>query len=104
MTATIIAFPTMLERDEAEFRRRGASNYTRACEEAPHLWLEVLVGRPSAELRARLGAFGRRVAHLASYRDDLPMVALPNGPVIELVAVPGLLGVASADALPRAAG
>lgn len=82
----------MHERDEAEFRRTGSSSYTRACELAPELWAEALTEPASDELRSRIRDFGRQIAHLASYRDDLPMVALPGGLMVELVAVPGLLG------------
>ena len=37
MTATILAFPTLFERDQIEFERAGTSNYTRASDEAAAL-------------------------------------------------------------------
>ena len=46
MTAAILSFPTLLERDEAEFDRNGTSNYVRAVVEAAALWNAAMQAAP----------------------------------------------------------
>jgi hypothetical protein len=93
--AAILSFPTLLERDEAEFSRSGNSNYIRAFDEAAALW--AAPAHSSAQdrphLLRRLDAFTRQVAHLARYRPDCvgDLVNLAGGCSIELRLMPGAL-------------
>jgi hypothetical protein len=93
MTATIIAFPTLWERDDAEFCRKGTSNYTRACASA-------VAGADDAEtpagrvgLEQRIHALKRALEHLARYRpDDLgDLILLNDGREFELREMPSML-------------
>lgn len=38
MSATVLSFPTMWERDQAEFDRKGVSNFTRASNDVRSCW------------------------------------------------------------------
>ena len=95
MTATILSFPTAFERDQIGFDRHGASNYTRAIAEAGLALADALAGLGGKWREARRRALGGAIAHLASYRDDLPMVDLPGGGMVDLALVPDLLSALS---------
>lgn len=97
MTATILAFPTPLERDQIEFDRTGTSSLIRAFDEALALW-EAVSARSGQGLAKRIETFTRAVARLASYRpDDLDdMVLVSGGGQIALAAMPGALKAAAA--------
>lgn len=104
MAAAILSFPTLLERDDVEFTRSGASNYTRAVDEAAALWA-AMSGPPSADragLAQRLAAFGAQIAYLARYRPECleDLVVLAGDYRIELGSMPAVLKAAMA---PRAA-
>lgn len=91
MTATIIAFPTLLERDEAEFDRTGKSNLTRAFDEAAALLNAVEYRR--AGLAHRIEEFAAKLDHLASYRPECleDEVLWEGGCPVALRLVPGKL-------------
>ncbi len=93
MAAAIISFPTLFERDEAEFVRKSASNYVRAIEEAASLWSAVAMPLSPDRfgLSRRITAFSRQVEHLARYRPEClgDTVALAGGCYIELQLMPG---------------
>lgn len=91
MTAIILAFPTPLERDEAEFDRTDTSNYVRALVEAAALLNAVAHGR--AGLARRIEAFAAQLDHLASYRPDCleDEVLWEGGCPVVLRLVPGKL-------------
>ena len=91
MTSSIIPFPTMWDRDQKEFEHHGRSNYTHAVEQASGAWQAAFVEAPRADRDRRVREFAAKVLHLASYRDDLPMVRLPNGTSIALAAMPVVL-------------
>lgn len=91
MTATIIAFPAALDRDQAEFDRNGTSNLTRALDDAWALHCAVHAKPSCAALASLLHDFADRVAHLARYRDDLPLVVLGDGLQVDLTLLPGVL-------------
>ena len=94
MTDNIIAFPTMFERDQIEFDRKGESNYTRASGEARALYDAVKLNRDRAGLAQRVHAITSAVEHLARYRpeEDLrDMVILNDGAMISLQFMPGVL-------------
>jgi len=42
MNADILSFPTMLERDDIEFDRKGTSSFIRACDGAVALWSDAI--------------------------------------------------------------
>ena len=93
MTAAILSFPTLLERDEAEFDRDGTSNYLRAIEEATALWIAVTRGRNRLGLAGRIEALAAQLDHLARYRPEClgDMVSLASGCFFELRLVPSTL-------------
>ena len=93
MTAAILSFPTLLERDEAEFDRDGTSNYLRAIEEAAALWSAVTRGRDRLGLAGRIEALAAQLDHLARYRPDClgDMISPTSGCFIELRLVPSTL-------------
>lgn len=93
MTATILSFPTLAERDALEFKRFGTSTYIRAIDEAGAL-LQAAWSMPDRSLlRGRAEAFANLVERLAVARPETVgnRVALPGGMEFELRAVPGLL-------------
>ena len=93
MTATIIAFPTMLERDNSEFFRTGQSSYIRIIDEAEELWDAALRRTGSRDaLASRIDAFTRRVGLLEVKRPDVAgdMIALGCAS-IELRSIPQML-------------
>ena len=93
MSAAILSFPTLLERDEAEFDRNGASNYLRAVEESAALGWAVAEGRDHLGLARRIGALAAQMDHLARYRPEClgDMVPLAYGFFVELRLVPDML-------------
>ena len=93
MTAAILTFPTLLERDEAEFKRCGTSNYLRAIEAATALWSAAAREREQLGLAGRIEAFTVQLDHLARYRPDClgDMVSVASGCFIELRLVPHAL-------------
>ena len=90
MSASIIAFPTPLERDEAEFDRQGTSNYTRAFAEAAILWDVARCHPDRAGLGNRIEAFAGMLGYLSRYRPESldDMVILSEGNRIKLRLVP----------------
>lgn len=93
MTATVIHFPSMFDRDQIEFDQKGRSNYTRACDEACALWGAVKVVESHLGLQARITALGGLIAHLGRYRPDAveDFVILDESTRISLALVPGVL-------------
>lgn len=93
MTASIHSFPSCFDRDEAEFIRKGTSNYTRALAEGAALWDAAMGRGDKANFEQRIAAFDRSIEHLGRYRsDDLGnLVSLAGGGRIELRAMPAAL-------------
>ena len=93
MTATLIHFPALEERDALEFDRFGTSSYTRALDEAAELVSAMRSSQDRASLKGRADAFARQFARLASGRPEMveEFVVLDGGGLIELRAVPLLL-------------
>lgn len=99
LTATVLAFPTLLERDEMEFERKGVSNYTRAFAEAATLWEVVKAPRNRDEVARRVEVFAGAVERLSQYRpeclgDEVPV----RSGGIELRLMPDVLRLALATA------
>lgn len=75
MTASIIAFPDIHERNNREFDRTGSTTYTRAVEEAHDLG-----GLPHTNptdrpvLLERIAALGIAITGLATWRDEVDWV------------------------------
>ncbi len=88
MVAAILSFPTLLERDEAEFDRTGTSNYIRAVVEAAALLDAVAHGRVGLALR--IETLAAQLDHLARYRPEClgDTVEWVGGCPIELWRVP----------------
>ncbi|MBS3928552.1 MAG: hypothetical protein KGZ65_09385 [Sphingomonadales bacterium] len=100
MDCTIIAFPTLLERDDREFERHGTSNFIRAVTEGPALWDEVRHGEERPEMVRRVGAFAALIGRLEQYRsEDLDGTVELGGGMISLRLLPGLLASRVAPAL-----
>lgn len=99
MTAAAIAFPTLLERDEAEFRRCGASSYTRAIDEAEALWFAIRAPQTASALSSRIDALSRQIERLALLRPEVvgDMIAFGSA-AVELRLVPEWLRVAAKQA------
>ena len=93
MTATIIQFPTLEERDAREFDRFGTSTYTRVMDEAAALLPAIWSRRDRAAHSRRVDAFARQFELLARGRPEMveELVMLDDGGMIELRAVPALL-------------
>lgn len=93
MTATIIPFPTLEERDALEFARFGTSSYTRALDEAAALLPALWSSNDRTSLAGRVDTFARQLARLASGRPEMveEFVVLDGGWLIELRAVPPML-------------
>lgn len=93
MTETIIAFPTMFERDQIEFDRFGTSSYTRAFDEAAAMVTAMLSGTDRASLKGRTDAFVRLFNRLAIGRPEVvgEFVVLDDGMQFELRVIPPLL-------------
>ena len=93
MTATILSFPSLFERDQMEFDRKGTSNYTRASAEATMLGELAKVPRDRVQIAGRINSLKDAVKHLESYRpeciDDL--VALRDGSHVALRLMPDYL-------------
>ena len=93
MTAAIFDFPTPFDRDQSEFARSGASNYTRAIGEARRLWTSAVAGEGPASLAPRIEALAAAIVHLGRYRPEAlgEMVVMAGGTKCELRIVPNLL-------------
>jgi len=93
MTATLIAFPTPFERDNMEFDRTEASNYTRAITEGAALWSAVMAAGSAQGLEQRISAYAAAIDHLRRYRpEDLGnLVIMDDNARIELNLLPDLL-------------
>lgn len=93
MTATLITFPTLFERDELEFGRAGASNYTRAITEGAALWSAVIAADGAQGLEPRIRAYVATIEHLRRYRPECvgDQVNMDDGTVIELESLADLL-------------
>lgn len=93
MTAAIITFPTMLERDDCEFRRKGTSSYIRVIDEAEALWVAVNEPGKDSVLSGRIDAFARQVGRLVIQRPELAGDTLVLGRhLIELRNLPTWIG------------
>lgn len=92
MPCAIIAFPTMQERDDREFRRSGASNYIQAIDDAEALWSVLARNERSADISARLASFTRLIGQIVTRRPEVAgdMIAL-GGAAVELRAAPSFL-------------
>lgn len=92
MTATIINFPTLSERDDAEFGRTGQSSYIRAIDEAEVLWDAAMGVTACPAFASRMDAFARQIELLEAQRPDVAgdMIAL-GGAMVELRLVPAIL-------------
>ena len=71
MTATIIQFPTLEERDALEFDRLGTSSYTRANGEAAALFSALLPSKDRASFAGRIEVFAGMVGRLVAGRGDI---------------------------------
>ena len=93
MTAIIIPFPTLEERDAVEFDRFGTSSYTRAIDEARALLHEAWALKDRSPLRGRVDALTSLVARLAIGRPEMveEFVELGRNMRFELRAIPPLL-------------
>ena len=93
MTATIINFPTLEERDAVEFDRFDTSSYTRANEEGRALLTEAWSLKDRSPLAARVAAFTGAVERLAIGRPEMveEFVLISGGMQFELRAIPPLL-------------
>ena len=92
MTATLISFPTLQERDDTEFDRTGANRFTRAGEEAYSLWETLTKGRTD-DLTGRIDALDRELGHMARYRADSleDLIILDDGGRMALSIMPNVL-------------
>ena len=88
-----IAFPSAMERDDMEFLRSGASNYTRAIDDAAALWEAGLADGACTGLEAQVAVFAGRLSHLARHRPEVlgDMVRCRAGAMIELGMMPDIL-------------
>ena len=86
MTATIIPFPTLEDRDALEFARFGTSSYTRALDEAAALLPAMRSSNAPASLKGRAVALVRLAERLAIGRPEMveEYVVLDDGEMIEL--------------------
>ena len=93
MTATIINFPTLAERDALEFDRFGTSSYTRAFEEAAVLVPAMRASQRPSVYKARAGHLTNLIQRLAIGRPGAACdsVLLDSGEEIELLRIPSLL-------------
>ncbi|MFM5924594.1 MAG: hypothetical protein ACKOPG_10470 [Novosphingobium sp.] len=92
MTAAVIAFPTLVERDDSEFRRKGTSSYIRAIDEAEALWSAVHNHQAGAALSSRIDALSRQIERLADLRSEVAEDLIAFGSAaVELRLVPELL-------------
>ena len=93
MTATIINFPTLEERDACEFDRFGTSSYTRVVDEGRTLLREAWALKDRSPLRGRVEVFTGMVERLAIGRPEMveEFVVLDGGMRFELRAIPPLL-------------
>ena len=93
MTADLIAFPTLQERDDIEFDRNGENRFTLAGLEAYSLWEALNNGRMDDDLTARVHALGRERDHMARYRADSleDPIILDDGRLIPLAIMPEML-------------
>ena len=91
MTATVIPFPTKLDRDDLEFLRTGSSNYLRAIDEANAIWAGMEQSGQAAPIE-RLAALSRQIDLLAAYRpEDVRDLVLLGSMSVELRMAPRLL-------------
>lgn len=93
MTAAILAFPTPFDRDQSEFTRNGASNYTRAFGDARSLWASAVAGEGAERLAPRIEILAAAIVHLGRYRPEAlgEMVIMAGGAKCELRIVPDVL-------------
>ena len=93
MTATVIQFPSLEERDAVEFDRFGTSSYTRANDEGRNLLHEAWALKDRSPLRGRVDAFTGLVRLLAIGRPEMveEFVELGRDMRFELRAIPPLL-------------
>ena len=98
MTATIIPFPTLEDRDALEFARFGTSSYTRALDEAAALLPAMWSSKDRPSLAGRVDAFARQIARLASGRPEMveEFAVLEDGRRFELRLVPPMLAMLAA--------
>ena len=95
VTATIINFPSMHERNDREFQRTGSTTYTRAVEEAHTLGSlsnQRALGRPAVLLRA--DALEITIRGLATWREEVRSI-------IPIELLPGVLAHISLQDVPR---
>lgn len=93
MTAAVLPFPTLLERDEMEFERTGTSNYTRALAEAAILREAVKVPNDRPQIAARINSLQDALSHLERYRPEIidDLVVLSDGSHVSLRLMPNYL-------------
>lgn len=93
MTATLIHFPALEERDALEFDRFGTSSYTRANDEGRALLTLAWASKDRSPLKGRVEAFNGLVARLAIGRPEMveEFVVLDGGGLIELGLIPQML-------------
>jgi len=93
MTATILSFPTMFDRDQSEFDQCGASHYTRTFDEADALVGAVAAGTSAAALAPRIDALAAAIERLGRYRPEAlaQFVTLAGNLRFALGCVPELL-------------
>lgn len=93
MTATLIHFPALEERDALEFERFGTSSYTRANEEGRALLREAWELTDRSPLKGRVELFTGLVERLTFGRPEMveEFVVLDGGAIIELRLIPPLL-------------
>ena len=93
MTATLIDFPGLEERDALEFDRFGTSSYTRANDEGRALLMAAWASADRSPLKGRVEVFNGLVARLAIGRPEMveEFVVLDGGGLIELGLMPQML-------------
>jgi len=92
VSGVIIAFPTLQERDDREFRRKGTSSYIRAIDDAEALWRTLACDDRPADFAARLDGLAGQVGQLEADRPEVAgdLIAL-GGVMVELRIAPRLL-------------
>lgn len=93
MTATIISFPTMIERDDAQFIRTGQTSYTWAGAESSALYDALWASGMPARLPPRIAVLAETVERLGRTRPEAvgDMVLLSGGVTCELRLMPDFL-------------
>ncbi len=99
MTATVLAFPCAIERDDNELQRTGSSSYTRTIDEAEALW-DILAFRVGSDITGQVEAFARQVDRLAAQRPEVAGDRIALGSLeVELVALPAFFRAAWRSAI-----